>query len=679
MTTRKSVRIISIVILALISPYIIAQSNLLANPDMEEAAGDTVAGWSQWEYNRNSGQFLQASDVSHSGNKSAKLVCPAENDARFVQSVNVKSDTLYRIAGWIKTENVGEKVLGANLSLLDTFIVSQDVKGTSNDWVYVELFVRTDASIGRLTVGAGIGGYGNVNTGTAYFDGLSMTEADSTPPQAVVYEVKGTGTEAENTESGNQGGAPLISLNLPDNMYLYFIWAGLAVAAFAVFFVFMLKNPAIFLAVYGGLASFASHIFIPPAGEYKGIRRVTGSPYTRPLFFLAAFVILGVPYIWDIGRSLVADPNSLNVKHYVYLAQSILQGRLDSPVYQDDMAVFQGKYWVIYPPFPVIFVIPFVAIFGQNTNMMYIGIALAIWSIVLLLKILKKVEAEPKSRRWIILAFVFGTGYWLCLRNTAGVCWYAHVASVLPLLLALNESLGKSRGILVGLFIGCAFLSRQFTIFFFPFLLVALWISKERKNTGSRLFESAMFGVGLAACAGVYLWFNWARFGNPLDTGYAYLKLGGILEERVRNEGLFSLSFLPFNAVYMFLQGFHVNYGDWPTSVTNVHQYWPMDPYGTSIVAASPFIFFAFKAKWDKRLLIAMWASIVFVALGGLLYYNNGWVQYNAQRFAVDFFPALMILVALGVKHVPEQYWKPLVVYAVFMNAVAMLVIPTAG
>jgi hypothetical protein len=316
---------------------------------------------------------------------------------------------------------------------------------------------------------------------------------------------------------------------------------------------------------------------------------------------------------------------------------------------------------------------------GLNTQVTYVGLGLALWSVILLWKILKKVETAPSSRPWLIFALIFGTGYWLCLRNSLGVAWYAHVASVFALLLALNEGMGKGRGMLVGLFIGCAFLSRQFTIFFFPFLIAAIWQNPRRKSTGAKIAQGSLFACGLAVCVGIYLFYNQLRFGNPFDTGYSYLELGGFLDEKVKQHGLFSLSFLPLNAVYMFLQGFHINYGDAPMTVTDVHQYWPIDPYGTSLIAASPFVFFALKAQWKKSFLATMWISVAIVMLGGLLYYNNGWVQYNAQRFAVDFLPALMILVALGVKNAPEKYWKPLVVYAVFLNAVTMLIIPTAG
>jgi hypothetical protein len=660
-------------------PAVFGADNILANPGMEEASGNTVAVWRPWAYFHEKAVFERIAGNAHAGGFSASISCPSEDDARYIQTANVKPNTTYRISCWIKTENIGTGAVGANISVERTPYASRDIRGTNGRWENVSLYVRTDESVHALNICLGIGGYGSTNTGTAWFDDARMEEKSPDSASEPVFPIGATEERHDEGASRSADSGFRIPELFAGMSLLLILCAAIGILlTLGTLFLFA-RNSKLFTTAYGAVVDFFTHIFIPPAGEHKGLRRFTGSPWTRPLFFLLAFLVLGVPFVWDMGRSLATEPIHGAENHYVALAQSILQGRLDITQPYHDTAHHDGKIWVIYPPFPVLFLLPFVAIFGLATKVTYIGIALAIWSAILLWRILKRVETDKGARPWMIFAFIFGTGYWLCLRNSLGVCWYAHVASVFGLLLALDESLGKSRGLLVGLYLGAAFLSRQFTIFFFPFLIAAIWTNAARKDLKGKLLHFFGFGAGLTACVAVYLLFNWARFGSPLDTGYAYLELGGFLDDKVKRYGLFSLHHVPLNFVYMFFQGFHINYGDAPILATDVHMYWPLDPFGTSIIAASPFVFFAFAAKWKRPLIVTMWISVAIVLFAELLYYNNGWVQYNAQRFAVDFLPAFMILVALGIRNVPAKYWKPLVVYAVFFNALTMLIIPKAG
>jgi hypothetical protein len=62
-----------------------------------------------------------------------------------------------------------------------------------------------------------------------------------------------------------------------------------------------------------------------------------------------------------------------------------------------------------------------------------------------------------------------------------------------------------------------------------------------------------------------------------------------------------------------------------------------------------------------------------------LCYYNNGWVQPNAHRFALDFFPALVPLLALGAQRAPAFLLRATVSFAVGLNALAYAVYPWLG
>ncbi len=122
------------------------------------------------------------------------------------------------------------------------------------------------------------------------------------------------------------------------------------------------------------------------------------------------------------------------------------------------------------------------------------------------------------------------------------------------------------------------------------------------------------------------------------------------MAERFKNFGSFHPMYFFHNFVYMFIQGFHLEFS-LPMYLDKPH----VDPFGTSLTFASPFVFFAFKARGRSILLWGAWISVSLCLLHMLFYFSNGWVQENGIRYALDFFPVLIVLVALGMKNVENQ------------------------
>jgi hypothetical protein len=97
------------------------------------------------------------------------------------------------------------------------------------------------------------------------------------------------------------------------------------------------------------------------------------------------------------------------------------------------------------------------------------------------------------------------------------------------------------------------------------------------------------------------------------------------------------------------------------------------DPFGTSLTMASPFLATAVVARGTGALGRAAWVSVLLMLGSALLYYNNGWIQVNCQRFTLDFMPILILLQAIGAKNVDARLWKAGVVWAVGLNLVAIV------
>lgn len=172
-------------------------------------------------------------------------------------------------------------------------------------------------------------------------------------------------------------------------------------------------------------------------------------------------------------------------------------------------------------------------------------------------------------------------------------------------------------------------------------------------------------------CIGLSLGLNAARFGDPFDSGYGSMPLIDHLGARVSKYGLFHLAYVPFNFIHMFLQGPHVMFGGPRLLVPQ-----GMDGMGTSLTIASPFLAIALAARERRAWLVAAWASVSLALVHILLYYNNGWVQLNAQRFSLDFVPLLWVLFVLGTRRVRATVWRPLVAWSVGLNAFAMVGLP---
>jgi hypothetical protein len=222
---------------------------------------------------------------------------------------------------------------------------------------------------------------------------------------------------------------------------------------------------------------------------------------------------------------------------------------------------------------------------------------------------------------------------------------------------------------LVGIYIGCTFLTRQFTLFYFVFAVgYMLYLNQQQKHK-VRTRHFFQLSISTAFFIVLYLFYNYCRFGNFFDTGYKHILFVGVLKERVDTYGIFSIHYFLYNFYQLLLSGFQIEF----KGNTNL-QIRDMNLWGTSLLAASPFLVASLKAVWPKRLKLAAWATILIILTGQLFYHNNGFHQVNTSRFSLDFLPLLMVLAALGISCLPKWLMKGLVLYAVLLNVIAFLI-----
>src|SRR5262245_5422422 len=92
-----------------------------------------------------------------------------------------------------------------------------------------------------------------------------------------------------------------------------------------------------------------------------------------PVFGRRNLIVMAVLFIVALSVALlvewVSGANILRISaqpQYIYQAESFLHGRwdLDMPAWWTDIVVLHGKHYIVYPPFPALLMMPFVAIWG---------------------------------------------------------------------------------------------------------------------------------------------------------------------------------------------------------------------------------------------------------------------------------------------------------------------------
>ena len=152
-----------------------AQTNLLCNAGLSAGSGDSPQCW------EHDSSTLPPGDVTFEWGKDQQ---PPDlevwnyqpHDSRWKQTVHLKPGW-YHFTASVRTENVGELDVGANISIMETWMLSRNVRGTGY-WepigFYLQIPTETD-----VVLACRLGFYSSENTGRAFFRDLSVTKVDA--------------------------------------------------------------------------------------------------------------------------------------------------------------------------------------------------------------------------------------------------------------------------------------------------------------------------------------------------------------------------------------------------------------------------------------------------------------------------------------------------------------------
>jgi hypothetical protein len=365
---------------------------------------------------------------------------------------------------------------------------------------------------------------------------------------------------------------------------------------------------------------------------------------------VAWYAAVGIAYAGATvlaARSLVPAPDRMMV-----LAQQLAAGRLDSPAFTgttDSVTHLGRSYMAVEPLLPVAYLafVPFPSLHAVSG---YVAAAvlglLAAW---LALPLARAYGAAGRSAYWAASLTAFGT--LLFFESVFGDFYYtAQVEAFLALTAFLLEWAGRRRPLLLGTLLALAVLARAPTVLAGIPFAVGLALTPD-----GRLRRLVAFGAPIVGAGLVYAAYDWARFGSPLETGYAISVLTDPSLAARRAQGLFSLAQLLENIRLAFLTG--------PTIRSSAPFVLP-SPYGLSMLLVSPGLLIALRAGIRTRTARLLWAAAGLVAIPIFLYYGGGYVQYGF-RYSLDFTPFLVALVAVGLRRGAGRLDQVLIVLSV--------------
>jgi len=356
-----------------------------------------------------------------------------------------------------------------------------------------------------------------------------------------------------------------------------------------------------------------------------------------PLWAALCALLAGVLY-WITG------PNGSGGDEYIPLANALLHGHLlvDARAWVELVPLSSG--WAVpFPPAPAIFYLPVVALTNPTSWSDELSVSVmpalvggaSVGLAYLMLR--ERLDLGQQAALWITAGFATTTLWWVA--GMGGTHHMAQVSAVFFSVLALYLALGQRLAVVGGVCFALAVGSRL------PVgLSLPVFLYLYRRQWWQFLLGTVPVAVAIAA-------YNVARFGNPLDFGYARIPSGEsklVTDEPWYSHGLESVLYIPNGLNTMLLSGF------------SIRPSWA----GASLALTAPILFWSLTAR--GRLAVAAGISPVLVLEVDLMHGNSGFAQFG-YRFVLDAVPILLLLIGLGSREMLPLGLRPAVVFgAVF-------------
>lgn len=359
---------------------------------------------------------------------------------------------------------------------------------------------------------------------------------------------------------------------------------------------------------------------------------------------------------------------------YALQADSWRQGRLD--LGQDypylELAVYNGKYYVSFPPFPSYILFPLTFIFGSNTPDALLMWFISLLSAGYLYRLALQFRLSEPLSALTTLTVILGSNATFNMLNP-GAWFFAQNLCFLLAVMTIYYA-GNGKGGWALFFWACSVGCRPMQIFFLPVVLLILYIVEKKKSpelSGKKIVSNKIYwGIPAGCVALTYMVLNYLRFGSIIEFGHNYLP------EFIRAEhGQFSVKYMSENLKSL------LHFFQFDESGKIV-----IDHFGNlSFMLASPCVIFAILTLLACILKKEYWivifqsgiiaCAIAYLAVTIMHKTMGGW--HFGNRYANDILPWIYLATVLGLSRVEKlgKYQIPIAVFGLCLNAIGNVVV----
>jgi hypothetical protein len=357
-------------------------------------------------------------------------------------------------------------------------------------------------------------------------------------------------------------------------------------------------------------------------------------------------LVASIFFILLIAIYFISSGGETHFNHFSRLADAFLQGDLfvtaEAP-YLEQVPIDKSHFYVPYPPMPAILLMPFRLLFGSTFPQDFLGYLLGAGAAVLMMKVSFILKKDLRLAVWTGLLTGIGTIVWFM--SSVSSSWYlGQLSGYFFLTLAIHSTLTKKDHFIIGMLIGASYLSRIELMVTLPFFL---FMNKE----GNWFKNFVSIGLGILPFVLFNFYYNFARFGVIWDK--AYTLIPGVSTESWYEKGVLHLSYIPRHLEIVF--------GALP-AFKNEFPFFKPGMGGLAIWFTTPAFLYSLRASLKEKMNLLSWLSIGLISLIIFSHGTTGFAQFG-YRFAVDFYPFLILLVIKGItrKDLAWHHWLLLI------------------
>ena len=330
-----------------------------------------------------------------------------------------------------------------------------------------------------------------------------------------------------------------------------------------------------------------------------------------------------------------------------------------------ELAIYNGQYYVSFPPLPAVFMLVPVLFFGVNTPNNIIVIVYTIAAFVGAYHCFKACGVKPwHCVFWAVLA-IYGSSMFEISTN-GGVWLQAQTLNMLLCMWGVYFAIKNKRMLCLTFFalaVGC----RPFSALYLPMAVYYFFRLDNKQHTDIKtaVWRSLkkQWPAILTACVivGTYMAYNFYRFGSFLEFGHNYLP-----EFTQAEHGQFYLGYVPQNLFNIFLRPL------WFDAKGGLE--FPLYAGFMFYVVNTLFLIYfitLFKDVWKKRITDVQIVITICLVLNLFLlccHKSFGGYQFGA-RYTLDFLPFAMFYLILAGKSKPTTFEQFVCGFAVIFNA----------